>query len=427
MAVHKHTPVPEKDMAVQSARHTICEVLRQIYWKTTDLDIKKKCREATAMAKAMTRKLEEYKAGSSEELFESDLDVLMLTQHDWANTGYRFAQCLRLAGLKVFALKGESHPYGYPRQMTISSALRGLPMQLFHTVPALQGLAKQAKVLHFLTSTTFFPGPPDLKPFAGKKVVMQHGGTNYRKHHKTLNRVHNLFVDKTIIQCPDLLGLGAKNETLIYYPVDTDKIEPVYESEYPDRYVIGHFPRSEAVKGTKEIMAVLDGLKGKFNFEVRTGGLVPWEQNLDRMAGCDIIIETMQPELNGKRYGEWGNTALEAAALGKVVVTNCHSQDVYIKEYGTSLAEWITLANDPEYLRMQLTLLLSLRPSEMVHKKAMSRVWANDFHGMQATSKRLMEKVYGPLLDPDNGDVPATPERDSMTNGERGSGYGSDT
>ncbi len=58
--LRKHEPVPKEAMRWQSSQHTICQVLRDIYFKTKDEDIKLKCRLATAMAKAMDKKLKEY-------------------------------------------------------------------------------------------------------------------------------------------------------------------------------------------------------------------------------------------------------------------------------------------------------------------------------------------------------------------------------
>ena len=50
-----------------------------------------------------------------------------------------------------------------------------------------------------------------------KKVVMQHGGTTYRMGADLCNEPFNSFVDAHIIQFPSILGLGAKNEHLIYF------------------------------------------------------------------------------------------------------------------------------------------------------------------------------------------------------------------
>lgn len=64
MALHKHEPVPEETMIAINSKYSICECLRDIYWSTDDPDIKLKCRVATAMAKAMDKKIRELTGDS---------------------------------------------------------------------------------------------------------------------------------------------------------------------------------------------------------------------------------------------------------------------------------------------------------------------------------------------------------------------------
>lgn len=54
-----YDPVSPEVMEYISPNNTICETLREIYNATTDENIKYKCRVATAMAKAMMKRLAE--------------------------------------------------------------------------------------------------------------------------------------------------------------------------------------------------------------------------------------------------------------------------------------------------------------------------------------------------------------------------------
>ena len=316
------------------------------------------------------------------------LHSLMLTMDDWANTGFRFNKCLRMLGLEALMFKGALHPFLYPEQAMIHPNFKGLSEA---GIPNLDEIAREADVLHFVASTLVDTGVL----LRDKKVVMQHGGSIYRQKHEEINDQYNKFVDATIIQCPDLLGLGANNETLIYYPVDTDWIQPVYEPK-ADVPIIGHFPSNPEVKGTKLIVEAMDELEKsglKFHFVCETNR-ISWTENLKRMADCDIIIETCAPEQNGKKYGEWGNTALEAAALGKVVITNTLSEDVYRKEYGELP---LLIANDKDAIKEHIGYLLRL-PDVLNQHKHVTRGWVETHHSMQATAKRLWERVYSKLL-----------------------------
>ena len=60
VGIRKHEPYPEEKMDEKNAMNTICQVLREIYLKTDDEEIKLKCRVAISMAKSMNKKLWEY-------------------------------------------------------------------------------------------------------------------------------------------------------------------------------------------------------------------------------------------------------------------------------------------------------------------------------------------------------------------------------
>jgi glycosyltransferase involved in cell wall biosynthesis len=327
------------------------------------------------------------------------IDVLLLTQHDWANSVYRLSKCLEMLGLNVVAFKGEKHLFDYPDELPIHPAIEGRPPNTYHYVPHLKAYADQAKALHFCTSTFIDSG---VDPFS-KNIVIQHGGTMYRVVHPYLNSFYNHFVDATILQTPDLLGLGADKEILITSSVQADAIKPRYRRIKKDKIVIGHFPRHPKVKGSHRILETLDALLetdlGKKFEYVYSTDTVSWPDNLKRMAKCDVIMETCRPEQHGRKFGEWGNTALEAAALGKIVITNSLSIDAYIQEYGKPE---LLIANNKRELESKLLNVFDWPAEFLAQKKRKTRKWVEDNHSIEATGKRLWKKVYKSLLDGGN-------------------------
>jgi len=332
------------------------------------------------------------------------IDVLMLTGHDWANTGWRFSQCLQSLGLEVLFFKGMMHPFCYPEQGIVHPALyemvkeHGAHTHLAFEVPKLKFYADNAKVIHYRDSS-FIDTTADLSK---KRVVVQHGGRTYRVGHETINEIFNPIVDATLIQMPDLLGLGAKNEQLVYYPVQTERLLPHYKRQY-DRLTIGHFPTGQIEKGSSLIVSVLEELNaGKFkdrfyfmgttDFTKARGKMLLWQDHLQRTAACDIIIETCSMTAQGRPYGEWGNTAIEAAALGKIVVTNSLSTELYKTEYGPDCA--LHIANNGEEMKDVLSRLLSMTDRELLAEKEKSRAWVEKYHSMEATAARLWDKIY---------------------------------
>lgn len=403
--LHRHDPVPESDMYHVSPNETVCETLRQAYWMTEDDDLRLLLRIATAKAKAMSKRLGEYKRRGAVDLWQTSgrffektgkiilappIDVLFIAYDDNANTGFRLWQCAKELGLHSIMVKGVSHPFGYPVQAPIHPSLANRPIStkpLTIMAPGLEHLINSAAVVHLIASTY----PLCHVNWKDKNVVVNHGGSLYRQSPEEHNEVFNQIVSSTVIQCPDLLGLGAKNEHLIYYPVDTNLLFPEYERK-GSRLVVGHFPSNPSVKGTKEILSVLSGL----GVDVRTGGRVPWVDNLKRMSECDVIVETMNVTQDGKPYGEWGNTALEGSALGCVVVTNHVHQKAYKENYGEH-ALWI--ANSRDELISSIERLKSLSDEELLSHKIAARDWAVEKHGIVPTANRLWDLVYRDLLE----------------------------
>ena len=64
----------EKNFVTSYSMRTVCEVLREIYWHTTDPIVREKVLEATIMAKKMDSKLREYKEDWDAEGMWEDLD-----------------------------------------------------------------------------------------------------------------------------------------------------------------------------------------------------------------------------------------------------------------------------------------------------------------------------------------------------------------
>lgn len=329
------------------------------------------------------------------------LDILALAKNDWSNSMYRYCRCLSILGLNVLPIKGESHMFRYPQQAPLHPSLSGTPLNRYPVTvmaPGLESLIESAHVVHLFASTF----PMAATNWRKHNVIVQHGGTTYRLHPDKSNNVFNQFASATIIQCPDLLGLGANNEHLIYYPVDTEAIQPNYERVNPRKIVIGHFPSDPLVKGTSTILKAIGNLKQDPDLAMRfeyvgitnTEGeshFVSWQDNLKRLAQCDIVIETCAALNHGKKFGEWGNTALEASALGCVVVTNTLTPDIYQKEYGDCA---LHIANDQKTLEIILRDLVCLTDRALLEEKKRARAWVEKQHSMQATAKRLWGKVY---------------------------------
>ena len=339
--------------------------------------------------------------------------VLMIGIWDWANTGWRFKRCLEYLGFNVTALKGHKHIFGYPEEMDIFEPLsrmtetKGFPISL--EVPELRPFAEKADIIHMIASTFIDPGV-NLKE---KKTIVQHSGVTYTLESERGNGLFNSFADATIMQFPGLMGHGAKNEQLIIYPIDEEFIKPNFEKKSKE-LVIGHFPSNPLTKGTEKVLRVIQKLE-KTSLKFKYIGVrdlkyhhTTWPNNLERMRKCDVVIETIKTKIysegrpgtysgrpNGYKsciFGDWGNTAPEASALGKVVITNCLHENMYKSEYGCDLP--LHIANDEESLEHNLIELISMNSQKLLKEKKRHREWAVKNHGIKPTAERLWNKVY---------------------------------
>ena len=99
-------------------------------------------------------------------------------------------------------------------------------------------------------------------------------------------------------------------------------------------------------------------------------------------------------EQKGLRYGEWGMTALEAASLGKIVVTNFLSIDRYKKEYGECP---LVICNTEGEFERRLHELSEMNKDDILKLKKETRKWVEEKHSLKAVGKRL-KRYYEELF-----------------------------
>ena len=309
------------------------------------------------------------------------MKVLIVCRSDWVNMGYKYQESLREVGVDA---KAVTMFVGYsckPKHAEVCS------------LEKIKRYAKSAEIIQFMHSEYF---DLDLK---NKRVFVFHGGGKYRSKPGIKNTLFNSIVEKSIIQTGDLLGLGAKNEVWVLAGVDTNNIQPIYKRQ-SDKIIVGHFPSSAIVKSSRGIGKVMKGLKKEFGskFEyISSSTKLGWVKNMKRVSECDIYIDACTPLLKskkdpkGSKYGEWGVAAIEAAALGKIVISHMLSRKRYEKKFGKCA---IRVANSLDEVRDRMIELLSMSDDELLQIKKDTRLWVEKFHSSYYMGKRLKEVVY---------------------------------
>jgi len=357
-------------------------------------------------------------------------DVTILTAYDWCNTGYRYYMGLLQNNVKVQMLKmfahnifnyGDEAPYLFLNANIMNKELNDKELNIksehvpmYHYkfnnskfIEIYKKYIQSAKII-YLHAETYI----ELNKFNynNKKIIVGVSGHPYRRRPEEFCNFFNKFINKSLIQCPDLLNLGLKNEHLIYYGVDTDNIIPYSLSNNNTILKIGHYPSNPETKGSPDIMNAINFIVKKYPNKFIYDGLnissnnpnheKTWAENLKRMGECDIYIETCKPylnaysvfkEYNNTKFGEWGNTCLEASALGCIVITNSLTKDYYMENYTQDYP--LLIANSYDEIIKQLEYLNTLTMDEIKKLKKKYREWVEKNHSLYMTGKRFNERL----------------------------------
>jgi len=252
------------------------------------------------------------------------------------------------------AITSHKHPFGYKEQAELCSDKLYLEY------------AAKAKVVIAMHSV--------YKPCDFKRLFVFHGGTAYRRNHLQINEFFNRFADGAIIQNYGLLGKGAKNEHWLPPPIE------LYESDYTYHGTrFAHYPNKPGFKGTVNIMAAFEECHIPVDYKDQ---FVPHAEYLKRISGCDIYVEQLTTG--------WGMTALEAASLGKIVITSFRGVEEYERQFGKCE---IMVALTKDELKERIKEVYKWTPKQILEKKKATRKWAETYHSFEAVGKRLKEII----------------------------------
>lgn len=335
---------------------------------------------------------------SNQEVFEEKImfspKVMLCACCDWANLGQTFTDALRSCGVEADMFIRVGHVFKYRRKGLKRENWEMAKMYRNYDIVQFMHSGVETFLQTFGHGKDFScaPFPYALKSLevAKKrkvKAIVVHGGSDYRQHSHVLNPELNKHMDAAIVQTADLLGLGAYHEYWVLAPVDTKVIRPTYRT--PKKLRVAHYPSRASVKNTHLIIDTVKSMPDAFEIHHSTK-TVTHTQNLERMRNCDIYIDHQGYTQQGRRYGEFGITAKEAAALGKIVITCTQNKLMYEKEYGPFVPY---ISNSPEQFRSILAELASMSREGINARKHEMRKWVEDCHSYKVCGERLL-RIY---------------------------------
>jgi hypothetical protein len=248
------------------------------------------------------------------------MKICNISNDDFSNFAFSISEALKSVGQDCHSYKLQDHPFKYPKQSDIV------------TLEEMVSKVKEADVVQFFHDnlSLFNMIAANCK---NKKLIAYHTTSLYRRDYDKLNELMNPFIHKAVNCMPEFMGKGAKNEVYMVGAVDLEALKERMCNQKSN--IIGHFPSNARVKGTKNILDVLKETKlAEFVFK-HDIGIEKYEEQLKRISECCIYIEMLtEKDGLGNDYGDFGITALEAAAMGCVVITQCNNLDIYRKHYG---------------------------------------------------------------------------------------------
>jgi len=326
--------------------------------------------------KKKLRRMVKYKMIINDEKFKKNLNVLLIAHKDWANLGQMISECLNKIGVESNMLVKSKHKFEFPTH--------GI---YFKNKSQIEQYAKKANIIIFMHSQ-YIPLGDNLK---NKKVLVWHTGSRFRQHSKNVNKIFNPIVDASIC-CRDVFGLGAKNEKDIPCPVNTNILKPNYKRVDNDKIIIAHYPSgNKGINIIKKCIEVVQqsSLKDKFRFNYsEERERVSWKEQIERVSECDVYIEEMREYQKKQLLSIFGITALEAAALGKIVITKFLHLEEYEEKFGKC---GLHIAKTPKELIQQIKHIVSLSDDDLLELKKQSRDWIVRCHSYEAVALRMVE------------------------------------
>lgn len=299
------------------------------------------------------------------------MKVLFITYNDYSNLCYNLSQSLKSVGIDSTALTRTPHEFGYTEQAIATSSEN------------IKNQAQYADVIIIGHSSTAML---DLVRDLGKRVWVLHTGTPYRQKPELLNQEFDPYVERTLIDSPEFFNLGAKNVTYIAAAVDTDKVQFAHTGN--EKPVFAHYPSKASVKGTDKIVEMMADFVEQGATFLCDETRVSHEDNLKRIAQCDVYLELFAPLQRGKCYGSFGVTAFEAAAMGKIVVTNSLYHEVYTRTYGNCELQ---VCNSVPDFKDTVQLLMNVEKGTREVMQLKARQWIVEKHSYQATGNYLLK------------------------------------
>ena len=159
-----------------------------------------------------------------------------------------------------------------------------------------------------------------------------------------------------------------------YYCVNQRLSVTEYPAHYPSPQnktpLVVHSPSAPTAKGTKHVLAAIDSLKKRYDFEFMLIQNVPHSEALELMSKADIFLDQFV-------LGLYGMAALEAMSFGKPVI--CYMKPSLLCEFPPDIP------------------VIDANPSNLVEKLEMLIINGNLRYQVGQDSRKYVEKYHNSI------------------------------
>jgi hypothetical protein len=289
----------------------------------------------------------------------------ILCADDHANFAFNLSKCVESVAYKL-----NKHPFNYSEELPLIK-LEDI-RETYKDCDVILLVHSDWELIQYLPDVT---------------VINYATGTKYRQDYQRINTKFKAPI--TLIALPEFQYIAPHAKYLVG-AIDVN----LPDKELGDKLVVGHFPSNPSVKGTMDILRIVQDMNRWHDFKfIYSTDRVSHEENLKRINECDIYIELLASEQGGKPYGSWGISAMEAAAMGKIVITQAiNDGGIYADTYGINM---LNLVKNEEGLRKTLNGLLNYKGDYIRGQQVLTKDWVRQHHSFEATGKKLKEYLNG--------------------------------
>jgi len=294
------------------------------------------------------------------------MKIIFCSYDDYSNYAFSLSESLKSVGVNSQSICLVPHPFQYVKSSIVVTRMM---------------MIEQMEAADIIIIAHSFPSILEMCKHMGKRLFVIHTGTSYRQNPTGMNEIFNPVCERILFDSPEFDLLIGKERNYVAGAIDTDLIK--FSHHKNTELTFAHYPNKPETKGTVKIQEMMRDFPVKFLCDTTE---VSHEENMKRISECDVYIELFAPKQRDKTYGSFGMTAFEAAAMGKIVITNSMYQQLYFDSYGESA---LLIANNEARFKEQVQFCINSNIIDAL--KGFTHNWIVEKHSYKSTGNYLIK------------------------------------